>query len=150
MTIEWSYTSHHNLGVLSLAGYLGADAVHRFTGAIGWVQARGTGPVILDLTELRGWSAAGQLAVAQAARQLHSDGRRLELAGIPADGSLVPDGTHPPVPVHRDLPTALATHQDPVGDGRGWCTDEWPGTHTSTDPCLIQAMHSNEPSKEEP
>lgn len=58
MTIEWRYTTHHSLGILSLAGYLGPDAVHRFTGAIGWVQARGTGPVILDLTELRGWSAA--------------------------------------------------------------------------------------------
>ncbi|MFB7225315.1 STAS domain-containing protein [Streptomyces sp. NPDC056227] len=118
MTIEWRYTTHHSLGILSLAGYLGPDAVHRFTGAIGWVQARGTGPVILDLTELRGWSAAGQLAVAQAARQLHSGGRRLELAAIPADGCLVPDGTHPPIPVHCDLPTALATHRDPAWDGR--------------------------------
>jgi hypothetical protein len=129
MTIEWRYTTHHNLGVLSLAGFLGPDAVHRFTGAIGWVQARGTGPVILDLTELRGWSTGGQLAVAQAARQLHDDGRRLELAAIPADGSFVPDAAHPPVPVHCDLPTALATHQDPAGNGREWCTDEWPGTH---------------------
>ncbi|GAA3477156.1 hypothetical protein GCM10018966_016850 [Streptomyces yanii] len=62
----------------------------------------------------RGWSAAGRLAVARAARQLHSDGRRLELAAIPADDSLVPDSTHPPIPVHRDLPIALATHRDPA------------------------------------
>lgn len=57
MTIEWRYTTHQDLGVLSLAGFLGADAVARFTGAVGWALARGTGPVILDLTELRGWSA---------------------------------------------------------------------------------------------
>ncbi|MCX4792886.1 MULTISPECIES: STAS domain-containing protein [unclassified Streptomyces] len=133
MTIQWRYATHPNLGVLSLAGYLGPDAVHRFTGAIGWVRARGTGPVILDLSELRGSSTGGQLAVAQAARQLHGDGRRLELAAIPADGSLVLDGTHPPVPVHCDLPTALAAHQAPAGDKGEWCTDEWPGPRTGAD-----------------
>ncbi|MEU6347675.1 STAS domain-containing protein [Streptomyces sp. NPDC046977] len=133
MTIEWRYTTHPNLGVLSLAGHLGPDAVHRFTGAIGWVRARGTGPVILDLTGLRGWSTGGQLAIAQAARQLSDEGRRLELAAIPADGSLVPDGTHPPIPVHCDLSTALAAHQGPAGDGQEWCTDAWPGPRTSTD-----------------
>lgn len=57
MTIEWRYTTRQDLGVLSLAGYLGADATDRFTGAIGWALARGTGPVILDLTGLLGWSS---------------------------------------------------------------------------------------------
>lgn len=56
MTIQWRYTTHDNLGILSVAGHLGGDAVDRFTGAVGWVTARGTGPVVLDLTELRGWS----------------------------------------------------------------------------------------------
>ncbi|WP_326655002.1 STAS domain-containing protein [Streptomyces sp. NBC_01750] len=127
MTIEWRYTTHQDLGVLSLTGFLGADAVARFTGAVGWALARGTGPVILDLTGLRGWSAGGQLAVAQAARQLADEGRRLELAAIPADGSLVPDGSHPPIPVHGDLATALATHQDVSSPAREWCSDDWPG-----------------------
>ncbi|GLX16598.1 STAS domain-containing protein [Streptomyces lavendulae] len=110
MTIEWRYTTRQDLGVLSLAGYLGAEAADRFAGAVGWALARGTGPVILDLTGLLGWSAGGQIAVAQAARRLAGSGRRLELAAIPADGSLVPDATCPPVPVHCDLPAALAAH----------------------------------------
>ncbi|WP_331762607.1 anti-sigma factor antagonist (plasmid) [Streptomyces sp. NBC_01527] len=114
MTIEWHYTIHPDLSVLSLAGHLGPEAVARFTEAIGWVLSRGTGPVILDLTELRGWSIGGQMAVAQAARQLAQAGRRLELAAIPADGSLVPDGTHPPIPVHCDLPSALTAHRGGV------------------------------------
>ncbi|MEV0494072.1 anti-sigma factor antagonist [Streptomyces atratus] len=133
MTIEWRYTTHHDLGVLSLAGYLGPDAVHRFTGAVGWVRARGTGPVILDLTELRGWSTGGRLAVAQAAAQLAEEGRHLELAAIPADGNLVPDGTHPPIPVHCDLRTALATHRGPAGEGREWRTDNWAGAGNNAD-----------------
>ncbi|MFD9729273.1 hypothetical protein [Streptomyces sp. NPDC059072] len=29
MTIEWRYTTRQDLGVLSLAGYLGADATDR-------------------------------------------------------------------------------------------------------------------------
>lgn len=133
MTIEWRYTAQHEYGVLSLAGYLGADAVARFTGAIGWVLARGTGPVILDLTELRGWSAGGQLAVAQAARQLAGAGRHLELAAIPADGSIVPSGTHPPIPVHCDLAAALAAYQGATGDRREWRTDDWPAARDPAD-----------------
>ncbi|WP_406301097.1 STAS domain-containing protein [Streptomyces sp. NBC_00885] len=127
MTIEWRYTTQQDFCVLSLAGYLGADAVARFSGAVGWALARGTGPVILDLTELRGWSIGGQLAVAQAARQLEDEGRRLELAAIPADGSLVPDGTHPPIPVHCDLAAALAAYDDLSGQTREWHSDDWPG-----------------------
>ncbi|MFI8100728.1 hypothetical protein [Streptomyces sp. NPDC086023] len=66
--------------------------------------------MILDLTGPLGWSAGGQIAVAQAARRLAERGCRLELAAIPADGSLVPDATCPPVPVHCGLAHALAAH----------------------------------------
>ncbi|MEU6934092.1 MULTISPECIES: anti-sigma factor antagonist [unclassified Streptomyces] len=128
MTIEWRYTTHPGLGVLALAGFLGADAIGRFDGAVGWVLARGTGPVILDLTALRGWSAGGQLAVADAARRLEAEGRGLELAAIPADGSLVPTGDHPDIPVHCDLETALTAHHSAGRGQREWCSDEWPGT----------------------
>ncbi|MGW3974693.1 STAS domain-containing protein [Streptomyces ardesiacus] len=133
MTIEWRYTIQQDLGILSVAGHLGPDAAHRFTGAVGWALARGTGPVIVDCTELRGWSVEGQLAVTEAARQLAAHGRRLELAAIPADGSLVPVGDCPPIPVHCDLATALAAHtaaQDTVSDGpeerQEWRTGGWP------------------------
>ncbi|MFB7170579.1 anti-sigma factor antagonist [Streptomyces sp. NPDC056254] len=141
MTIEWRYTTGPRLGVLSLAGYLGADATDRFSGAIGWAPARGTGPVILDLTGLLGWSAGGQIAVAQAARRLADNGRRLELAAIPADGSLVPDAACPPVPVHCDLGAALAAHgaQGAGGDGAGrhWSTDDWPVRQGPGGPALV-------------
>ncbi|MFF4571139.1 anti-sigma factor antagonist, partial [Streptomyces sp. NPDC001410] len=79
MTIDWRYTIEQDLGILSVAGYLGPEAVRRFGGAVGWVVARGTGPVVLDLTELRSWSAEGQLAITEAARRLADAGRSLEL-----------------------------------------------------------------------
>ncbi|MBD9729885.1 STAS domain-containing protein [Streptomyces caniscabiei] len=130
MTINWRYTVEENLGILSVAGYLGPDAVHRFTGAVGWALSRGTGPVIVDLTELRSWSAEGQVAIAEAARRLTKAGRSLELAAGPADGSLVPTGDGPPIPVHPDLAAALAAHGAGIGahaEGRHeWRTTGWP------------------------
>ncbi|WNI20583.1 anti-sigma factor antagonist [Streptomyces sp. ITFR-16] len=132
MTIEWRYTTHPGLGVLSLSGHLGPEAVGRFTGAVGWVLARGSGPVILDLTALRGWSADGRLAVTEAARRLADEGRGLELAAIPADGSLVPDGTRPPIPVHSDLASALAAHRSVTGEQRQWRSDAWPDERATT------------------
>ncbi|MEV5910255.1 STAS domain-containing protein [Streptomyces chartreusis] len=110
MTIDWRYTDERDLGILSVAGYLGPHAVHRFAGAVGWAVARGTGAIILDLSGLRGWSTEGQVAITEAARRLAGAGRQLELAAIPADGSLVPTGNCPDVPVHPDLATALSAH----------------------------------------
>ncbi|MEU2737422.1 anti-sigma factor antagonist [Streptomyces sp. NPDC007095] len=120
MTIEWQYTAGEHFGLLSLSGYLGPEGAHRFTGAIDWVMARGTGPVVADMTGLRGWSLEGQLAVTEAARRLTGKGRGLELAAIPADGSLVPDGDCPPIAVHSDLAAALAAHgaRDQGDEGR--------------------------------
>ncbi|WP_416979786.1 anti-sigma factor antagonist [Streptomyces sp. T028] len=130
MTIEWRYAIEQDLGILSVTGHLGPDAVRRFGGAVGWVVARGTGPVILDLTELRSWSAEGQLAITEAARRLAGAGRRLELAAIPADGSLVPPGDCPDIPVHCDLAAAFAAHARrepaPEQEQQAWRTDGWP------------------------
>jgi hypothetical protein len=137
MTIDWRYTVEENLGILSVAGYLGPDAVRRFTGAVGWALARGTGPVIVDLTELRSWSAEGQLAITEAARGLAQAGRGLELAAIPADGSLVPAGDCPSIPVHADLAAALAAHsserREQVEGRREWGTTGWPAADESGD-----------------
>ncbi|UKY48553.1 STAS domain-containing protein [Streptomyces inhibens] len=130
MTIQWRCTARDRVCVLSLAGYLGPEEADRLGGAVGWALARGRGPVVLDLTALDGWSAAGRLAIAEAARQLAAQGRSLELAAIPADGSLVPDGMCPPIPVHHDLDAALATHNasaDGPGARREWRTVNWPG-----------------------
>ena len=131
MTIDWRYTVRDDLGVLSVAGYLGPDAVRRFSGAVGWALARGTGPVVVDLTELGSWSTEGQLAITDAARRLAEAGRSLELAAIPADGSLVPAGDCPPVPVHADLASALVAHGSEHKAGQGeerqeWRTTGWP------------------------
>ncbi|MFG2638001.1 STAS domain-containing protein [Streptomyces sp. NPDC048362] len=109
MTIEWRYTEEQNVGVLSVAGYLGPAAVHRFSGAVGWVLARGDGPVILDLTGLRAWSIEGRRAVAEAARSLAAHGRSLELSAIPA-GPPFANRHCLDVPVHPDLSAARATH----------------------------------------
>jgi hypothetical protein len=110
MTIEWRYTVEQDFGVLSVSGHLGPDAVHRFVGAIGWAVGRGNGPVIADLTGLRGWSAEGQQAIIESARRLAAAGRSLELAATPADDPLVPAGDCPSIPVHRGLADALAAH----------------------------------------
>lgn len=118
MTIEGCYTVEQDLGILSVSGYLGPDAVHRFAGAVGWVVGRGSGPVIVALTELRRWSAEGQLAIIEAAQRLAEAGRSLELAAIPADGSLVPAGDCPSIPVHADLAGALAAHNRRHGEPR--------------------------------
>jgi len=128
MTIEWHYAAGEDFGLLSIAGYLGPEGARRFTGAIGWVLARGTGPVVIDMTELRGWSTEGQIAVTAAARRLTEHGRSLELAAIPADGSLVPDGDCPPIAVHSDLAAALAAHSEHGQDDEGhqeWRTTGW-------------------------
>ncbi|MCW8216673.1 MULTISPECIES: STAS domain-containing protein [Streptomyces] len=137
MTIEWCYRTRDRLDVLSLSGHLGADTAARFQGAVGWVLARGTGPVVLDLTDLHGWSVDGQVAVAQAARRLADVGRQLELAAIPADGSLVPAADHPAVPVHCDLPAALAAHQGGSQEQREWRTAAWPGRQTAAAQSLM-------------
>ncbi|MEU1629197.1 STAS domain-containing protein [Streptomyces sp. NPDC020096] len=129
MTIQWRYTTRSELGILSVSGYLGAEAVPRFLGAVGWVIKHGTGPLVLDLTSLRGWSAVGQTAIADAARRLAVHNRPLELAAIPADGSLVPDGTKPPLTVHCDLTTALTAHHVPLDETetqQEWRTTGYP------------------------
>ncbi|MFF4040817.1 hypothetical protein [Streptomyces sp. NPDC001816] len=97
---------------------LGPEAVRRFGGAVGWVVARGTGPVVLDLTELRSWSAEGQLAITKAARRLADAGRSLELAAIPAEGSLVPAGDCPDIPVGHPNRLTECLSVDVRGTGR--------------------------------
>ncbi|MGI5517734.1 anti-sigma factor antagonist [Streptomyces sp. CA-106131] len=100
MTIDRHCTVEDNPGILSVAGHLGPDAVRCFSGAIGWVLARGTGPVIVGLPGLRSWSAEGQPTIAEAARRLGEADRSLEPAAIPADSSLVPAEDDLLIPVH--------------------------------------------------
>ena len=128
MTIEWHYTAGEDFSLLALSGHLGPEGAHRFTGAIGWVLTRGTGPVVVDMSGLRNWSVNGWLAVIEAARRLTAHGRSLELAAIPADGSLVPDGDCPPITIHTDLAAAIAEHDARNRRDAGqqqWRTNVW-------------------------
>ncbi|CAL9637730.1 anti-sigma factor antagonist [Streptomyces sp. enrichment culture] len=141
MSIEWRCTVEQNLAILAVAGHLSPGAARRLTGAVGWAVDRSTGPVIVDLTRLHGWSAEGQLAIAEAARRLRAAGRSLELAAIPADGSLVPAGDCPPAPVHSDLPAALAAHsarRAGPGQRREWRTTGWPAAHRTAATGAVQ------------
>ncbi|MEZ0066362.1 hypothetical protein ABIA32_002372 [Streptacidiphilus sp. MAP12-20] len=117
MTIQWHLTTRPTADVLQISGFLGDDAVSRFTGAIGWAVARGDGPLLLDLTHLKGWSTAGRDAVAQAALQLERESRTLELVAAPGDAVLLT--TDAPVTLHQDLDAALAAHAHPRAETGG-------------------------------
>ena len=110
MTIQWHFQDGAGVGVLQVSGYLGADSVPRFAGAVGWALARGTGPLIVDLKALHGWSPQGQAAVRDAVLRLAAQQRTLELEAVPSgDGfALIPELAG--IPVHPDLDTALAAH----------------------------------------
>lgn len=122
MTIQWHLTTRQEADVLQITGYLGDDAVHRFSGAVGWALARGQGPLLLDLSRLKGWSAGGRDAVADAAAQLTQQGRRLELVAGPGDPDLPPP---PDLTVHADLASALTAHAGPTVDGSVWHSSHW-------------------------
>ncbi|WP_241748371.1 STAS domain-containing protein [Streptomyces sp. M3] len=65
--MHWDSTERDGVGVLQLFGYLGRQDAHRFEGAVGWVRSRSTGPLVLDLSGLLGWSEEGEAAVVRAA-----------------------------------------------------------------------------------
>ncbi|MFB7292372.1 STAS domain-containing protein [Actinacidiphila glaucinigra] len=128
-TFHWNYTARDDLGILALAGRLDDTTAERFTGAVNWVLAHGTGPVIADLAALDTWSHAGQAAIVKAARRLATQGRPLELSAIPADGTaaVIYNGT-PFIPVHLDLTAALAARGascDEPANRRQWRSSGW-------------------------
>ncbi|MEV0375458.1 hypothetical protein AB0I10_37835 [Streptomyces sp. NPDC050636] len=108
MSLDWQYATHRDVTVLTLTGHLGGETTGRFTGAISWVQARTTGPVLLDVTGLVSWSDEGEAAVLDAARRLGSAEQPLALCGI---GDLptpaLTAGQLVPLRIHPDLDTAL-------------------------------------------
>jgi hypothetical protein len=107
VALVWSYEARGAVGVVHLAGYLGADAVARFEGAVGWVIAQRPGVVLLDTTDLLGFSVEGRAAIGSAAA-------RLADAGIPVHACVTPElAAHDlawgALSLHPDLATALAT-----------------------------------------
>jgi hypothetical protein len=131
VTIQWRYENRVGLGVLYVTGFLGAVAVDRFRGAVGWALARGTGTLIVDVTAY-GIDTAGLAQIADAARRLAVHGRPVELCGALPEADLAelrPVVAH----VYPDLDAALATHAsaETEPDGRGeresGHADDWRG-----------------------
>ncbi|MDX6315006.1 MAG: hypothetical protein QOF44_4470 [Streptomyces sp.] len=88
--MNWNHEQRDGIDVLSLTGYLRDEATARFAGAVGWVLARSTGPIAVDITGPRGWSAAGEQAVPDAVEKLRAHSSALALCG-PEDQLLYPD-----------------------------------------------------------
>ena len=129
MSLQWRYELLPSLGILALAGRLDAYTAEQFAGALAWPVARGTGPVILDLSALDGFDAAGRDAIATAARRLATSARALELAGAPPDlARAVTDDPRAPITTYPDRATALRAHgtRAPNPSGRVWRTTGWP------------------------
>jgi hypothetical protein len=128
--LQWRYECRPELGVLSLAGHLGATAAPRVSGAVGWALYRGEGPLILDLSTVTGWTSLGQGSVVEAAVRLAAHGRTMEIAAPPAGGtSAIAGNRFVAIAIHSDLPTALATHGAALEadeQARKWCSVGWP------------------------
>lgn len=108
MSISWSFGEQRGVAVMRVAGFLGSSAVERFSEGFGWVAARSTGAVILDLTELLGWSTEGESAVLQAATALNASERALAVCGLDHLEATHPWADHrEAMTVYPDLSTAL-------------------------------------------
>ncbi|MGW7365337.1 anti-sigma factor antagonist [Streptomyces sp. NPDC054841] len=116
MSISWSVEEQRGAAVMSVAGFLGNNAVGRFTDGFGWVMARSTGAVVLDLTELLGWSAEGEMAVIKAATRLRSSERPLILCGLDRLEATNSWADHVgSMTVYADLESALDAQAPPSG-----------------------------------
>ncbi|MFE5584933.1 STAS domain-containing protein [Kitasatospora sp. NPDC056531] len=80
--MQWELEEMDGVGVLRLTGYLGERVVHRFHGAFDWARARCTGPLVIDLSGLLGWSQEGEAAIVDAAGRLGTDRSPLMLCGL--------------------------------------------------------------------
>ena len=136
MSLQWRYERLDGLGVLALAGRLDNDTAPQFAGALTWPLSRGTGPVILDLSALEDWDAAGREAIATAARRLATSARRLDLAAVPPDlARAVTGDPRAPITIHPDLACAIRANGIAAPDPdrrRVWRTSGWPAAEPTT------------------
>jgi hypothetical protein len=79
--VNWTHENRDGIDVLSVTDLVGGAVTERFAGAVGWVLTRGTGPIVLDLTRLQGWSAEGERAVLDAVDRVRAHHRPLALCG---------------------------------------------------------------------
>ncbi|MFB7292373.1 hypothetical protein [Actinacidiphila glaucinigra] len=113
--MNWSHDNRDGVDILTVGGYLGNAATDRFAGAAGWVLAHATGPILFDLSGLRGWSDQGERAVLDTMDRLHALGCRVALCGMrlsTTDDRIAALTTYP------DLNTALQGLASPVGTMR--------------------------------
>ena len=103
MAMNWTHQNSRGVSVLRLRGYLGASALARFSGAVGWALARHTGPVVIDLTCLQGCSASGVAALGEAAQRAAAADRVLAVCGSHGSAAL---------PSERDRPVAIPAYAD--------------------------------------
>jgi hypothetical protein len=127
--LQWRYQSRPDLGILTLAGRLGVEDVPRLHGAIGWTLYHGSGPLILDLAAVTGWTAFGQGGVIRAGLRLAEAGRNLEIAAAPGPvATLIADSGYATIRVHADVAAALHAHgspAEPAGPFRQWHSSHW-------------------------
>lgn len=81
--MQWDLGVHAGVAVLSIGGYLPDQDADRLAGAVGWACAHSNGPLVLDLTGLRGWSPQGQSSLGAAARGWAAE-RRILVLCLPA------------------------------------------------------------------
>jgi anti-anti-sigma regulatory factor len=86
--MQWTITPLQGATVLAVNGFIAAHHVDRLCGAIGWTDRRSSGPVVVDLTAVQGWSLEGEHALGAALGSWRGDGRRIIVcvpAGSPLD-----------------------------------------------------------------
>jgi hypothetical protein len=107
--MNWTYQARRGVGIIELHGFLGDRELARFGGAVGWALARGTGPVVVDLTCMQGCSASGEAALEEAAGRVRSAGRTLAVCFPHGNDTLHPwQRERAAMPVYTDLDTAIA------------------------------------------
>ena len=102
--------------MLSLSGFLSERVVDRFHGAFGWAYAHSSGAIILDLSDLCGWSPAGEAAIIDIAGRRAAHRGPLVVCGLRQHlPPLIPtDNTPDLLRLYPDRDSALAA----VGAGR--------------------------------
>ncbi|MGA5821097.1 STAS domain-containing protein [Kitasatospora sp. NPDC094028] len=108
--MQWEFATQRDVGVITLTGFLGQDATHRFQGAFDWAVARRSGPLVVDMTALTGWNRSGEDAILDATGRLSADRGPLAVCGLGERGAhaLATAAALSVIRVFPDLDTAVA------------------------------------------
>ncbi|WP_188302240.1 STAS domain-containing protein [Streptomyces sp. CBMA123] len=108
--MQWEFATERGVGVMTLTGFLGQDATHRFQGAFDWAVARCSGPLVIDMAALRGWNCSGEDAILDATGRLSAGRGPLVVCGLGERGAqvLTTAAALSVIRVFPDLDTAVA------------------------------------------